>query len=152
MKNKERNEAVFACHKKGMVQTKIGEIFGLAQSTVSEIVTAMKNGPEFDRPETRGAKARLSEGQKKGLSGILRCPPSEHGHSTWDKWSIRSVIRKEYGVTYHENYICEIMKSINFTSQKPSTRDYRQDAEKVAVFKEGQAPAIKKKRRGKVGG
>ena len=51
----------------------------------------------------------------------------------------------KFGVKYHENYIYKIMKYVNFTSQLPSTKDYRKNAEVVKAFKEERIPAIKKK-------
>ena len=38
-----------------------------------------------------------------------------------------------------------IMRSINFSSQKPATKDYRKNEELVSVFKEEKIPEIKKK-------
>ena len=38
------------------------------------------------------------------------------------------------------------MECINFISQKPATKDYRQSKEKVAIFKDQKIGEIKKKR------
>lgn len=141
----ERNKSIYECHKQGITQTKIGTIFSLAQSTVNLIISSVKNGFTDDEKESRGLKPRLTDVQKEELKSLLLKQPKDYGFFTWDKWSIKSLIKQEFDVDYHENYIWRIMKYINYTSQKPQVKDYRKDPEKVKVFKEETAVAIKKK-------
>jgi hypothetical protein len=42
MTNIERNKAIYECHKNGITQIIIGEIFSLAQSTVNQIIKLAK--------------------------------------------------------------------------------------------------------------
>ena len=105
-----------------MSQTEIGKIFTLSQSAVSLIIIAMKNGATASEKETRGAKSKLSEEHKTKLAKALKDSPLDHGYAVWDKWSIQSLIKDKFGVDYHENYIFQIMRDINFSSQKPKKR------------------------------
>lgn len=143
----ERNKSIFECHKKGFTQKVIGEIFNIGQSAVSQIVAFMKKGDLSPKEEARGAKPKLTDKQKDELKGILLKSPTDYGYFTWDKWSIKALIKQEFEVDYHENYIWKIMKSINYSSQKPQMKDYRKDQKKVKTFKEETAPEIKKKSR-----
>ena len=147
----ERNKSIYECHKKGITQKSIGEIFFIAQSTVNLIISSMKNGVIGEKKETRGLKSRLTDAQKNELKTFLLKSPKDYDYYTWDKWSIQSLIKQEFGVDYHENYIWQIMKCINYTSQKPQVKDYRKDAEKVKIFKEQTAVCIKKKPKMKIG-
>ena len=105
-----------------MSQTEIGKIFNLSQSSVSLIVIAMKNGATASEKETRGSKSKLSEQDKSKLAKLLKDSPLDHNYAVWDKWSIQSLIKDKFGVNYHENYIFQIMRDINFSSQKPKKR------------------------------
>lgn len=142
----ERNKSIYECHKKGISQAEIGAIFFIGQSAVSQIITSIKNGGLEEKIRTNGRKSRLSDSEKEQLKSLLLKSPKDYGFFTWDKWSIKSLIKQEFGVDYHENYIWHIMKCINYSSQKPQLKDYRKNAKKVAEFKEKEAVAIKKSR------
>ena len=146
-----RNQSIYECHKKGISQTSIGEIFSLGQSAVSQIIAAMKKGIGVAKEESRGLKSRLTKEQKEELKALLLKSPKDFGFFTWDKWSIKSLIKQKFEVDYHENYIWHLMKYINYSSQKPQVKDYRKDAEKVKNFKEKTAVFIKKKPKTKIG-
>ena len=142
-----RNKSIYECHKKGMSQTEIGEIFFITQGAVSQIITSIKKRGLEEKTATRGLQSRLSDTEKEQLKSLLLKSPKDYGFFTWDKWSIKSLIKQEFEVDYHENYIWYLMKSINYSSQKPQVKDYRKDAQKVQVFKEKTAASIKKSRR-----
>jgi len=146
----ERNKAIYECHKKGITQTIIGEIFSIAQSTVNHILKSAKIGVFGPKEEKRGAKSKLTDDELENLKTILAKSPSNYGYISWNKRSIKDLIKKEFAVEYHENYIWYIMKCINFSSQLPQVQDYRKDQEKVDDFKEKKAPEIKKKQRLKI--
>jgi len=150
MNLQERNKAIFECHKQGLGQTIIGQIFNKSQSTISKVINLVKSGKNVPKEETRGTKSKLSNSQKEELKDLLKESPSEYGYTVWDKWSIKELIAKQFGVDYHENHICKIMKCINFSSQKPQQKDYRQDAKKVTTYKEQIAPTLKKKPKQKI--
>lgn len=141
----ERDKSIETCHKKGISQKDIAEIFRLSQSSVSQILKSIKGKEKDNFIETRGAKSRLSKEEKEELKVILQTSPTTHGFFSWDKWSIQSIIKTKFGKSYHENYIYKIMRCINFTSQKPATKDYRQNEELVRDFKEKKVIEIKKK-------
>jgi len=142
----ERNKSIYECHKKGMTQTEIGKIFFIGQSAVSQIITSIKNGGLSGKTEKKGIKSKLSSTEKEQLKSLLLKSPKDYGFFTWDKWSIKSLIKQEFGVDYHENYIWYLMKYINYSSQKPQLKDYRKNAKKVTAFKEKRAVEIKKSR------
>ena len=141
----ERNQAIYNCHKNELDQKTIGAIFSLSQSAISQIIKSMKNGAEPSSQERRGASSRLSPEPQEELSQYLRKPAQDYGYLTWNKHSIKALIQEKFEVAYHENYIYQVMRSIKFSSQKPQQKDYRQNAEQVAAFKEHKAVEIKKK-------
>jgi len=144
MNLQKRNQAIFECHKLGINQTIIGQIFNKNQSTISKVIAQVKAGANVPKEETRGSKPKLSVDQKEELKEILQKPPTDYGYTIWDKWSIKDILFKKFEVNYHQNSISKIMKCINFSSQKPQQKDYRQDPEKVSEFKETKIPEVKK--------
>jgi len=147
-----RNKAIYGLYeKKGLSQEELGELFELSQSAVSKIIISMRNGAEQTKEERRGSKPKLKAAQKEWLKKMLSQSPKTYGYQVWDKWSIKSLIKQEFNVDYHENYIWEIMKSLRFSSQKPKKKDYRQNPELIKKFKEEKATAIKKKPKQKTG-
>ena len=81
----ERNKAIYECHKKGLYQKEIGEIFKLTQSAVSYIIKDVKNGNNELKGETRGGKPKLNLEQKSKLKKLLCDPPKKHDFKVWDK-------------------------------------------------------------------
>ena len=147
MTKSERNDLIYNLSQEGYSQTEIGKIYNLSQSAVSLIIIKKRKGIPENTKETRGRKARLDSSQLEKLKKLLSKPNTTGiGFSHWTKWSVQALIKKEFGVTYHKNYIWEIMKKIGYTSQVPQKKDYRQNEEKVKAFKEEKALSIKKKR------
>jgi transposase len=142
---RQRNKLIYERHKEGYSQQEIGKFYGLSQSAVSLIIISARKGNLENQEEKRGAKSRLTDGELEDLKGILDSEQSEAGFSGWNKWSVKALIHREFGVDYHENYIWKIMEKIGYTSQLPSKKDYRQDARKVKQFKEHKVAEIKKK-------
>ena len=140
----ERNKIIYARFEEGYSQKEIGSFYNLSQSSVSLIIVNIRNGVKQRKEETRGAKSRLSSCELEKLTVLLKESPSENGFNYWNKWSVKSLIKEEFDVDYHENYIWRIMEKIGFSSQIPQEKDYRQSQVKVSDFKKGKIPEIKK--------
>lgn len=148
MTKEERNKLIYARHEEGLSQRRIGELYGLSQSAVSKIVLAGRKGVFKQEEEHRGRKSKLNTKELEQLGKYMRENTAlDYGFATgkWDKWSVQELIKKEFGVHYHENHIWQLMKKLGFSTQKPQRRDYRQDANQLAAFKQEQAAALKKK-------
>ena len=144
MTKSERNKLIYARYQDGYSQEEIGSFYNLAQSTISLIISNKKKGIPEKMEENRGAKSRLSASDLKKLGLLLKTSPTEKGFLYWNKWSVKALIKEEFDVDYHENYIWKIMEKIGFSSQLPQKKDYRQDPVKVRAFKEDKIAEIKK--------
>jgi len=142
----ERNKAIYECHKTGITQSKIATIFSIAQSTVNEVLRLAKLGIFGPSQENRGSKPKLTATQLDELKALLLKNPSDYGFHLWNKHSIKSLIKSEFDVDYHENYIWYIMKCIGFSTQLPQVKDYRKKQQLVDDFKDKKALEIKKSR------
>lgn len=144
MTKRQRNNLIYARYQEGYSQEEIGKFYDLSQSQVSTILLEKKRGTAERVEETRGSKPRLSEEDLLKLGELLKSPKEGQDFAYWNKWRVKQLIKDKFDVDYHENYIWKLMKKIGFTSQRPQKKDYRQDPEKVAIFKKEGALAIKK--------
>ncbi len=144
MKKEERDALIYARYQEGYSQAEIGKFYGLCQSRISAILLEKKRGIPPRSVETRGAKSRLSGQDLEQLREILNKSNEDESFPYWNKWSVKQIIKDTFDVDYHENYIWKLMEKMNFTSQRPQKKDYRQQSEIVGRFKNKDAPAIKK--------
>lgn len=94
-----------------------------------------------------GRRPRLTGNQRRGLVQRLVKGATSQGFLT-DLWTcprIKQLIRREYGVCYHVDYIPCVMKSLGFTVQKPERQARERDEEAVRRWIERDWPRIKKK-------
>jgi transposase len=69
----------------------------------------------------------------------------------WTLSRVAKLIEKRFGVRYHISHVHRLLRELEFSPQKPTRRAREQDQEAVEVFRQGQWPAIKKKRDAKGG-
>jgi len=142
---KERNTIIYTRYKEGYSQQEIGKFYKLSQSQVSNIVLKKERGIECAKGERRGSKSRLSESDLKKLAELLKSEIKEdQNFGYWNKWRVKALIKETFDVDYHQNYIWKLMEKIDFTSQRPQKKDYRQSPEKVEKFKNEGVANIKK--------
>lgn len=93
-----------------------------------------------------GAAPKLDKAQREELTAIIECGPQAAGYSTgiWTGPMIGELIRKRYGVSYHNHHVPKLLHRLGFSVQRPRKRLARADAEKQAVWLKKRFPAIKK--------
>jgi len=98
--------------------------------------------------ERPGPTPRLSEAQKKELAAIIEAGPQAAGFTSgmWTGPMIGDLIRRRYGVRYHNHHIPRLLHWMGFSVQRPRKRLARADAEAQAIWLRERLPAIKKKR------
>jgi transposase len=149
MTKSKRNKIIYARFQEGYIQ-KIGSFYSLSQSAVSLIIVNIRKGVAELKEETRGAAtSRFSVLDLENIIEKLKVLPWEKGFNYWNKWSVKSLIKEEFGVDYHQNYIWDIMDKIGFSSQIPQEKDCRQSSEEISDFKKTKIPEIKNRGRKK---
>jgi len=93
-----------------------------------------------------GAPPRLSEEQRRELTKIIEAGPEAAGYHTgvWTGPMIGDLIRKKYGVSYHNHHVPRLLHGLGFSVQRPRKRLARADAEKQGIWLKKRLPAIKK--------
>ena len=97
--------------------------------------------------KTPGRPSRLAPEAKKRLESLLLKGPREAGYST-DLWScprVAEVIRREFGIRYHVDYVSTLLRKLGWTPQKPERRAIEKDDAKVRAWKQRTWSRIKKK-------
>lgn len=94
-----------------------------------------------------GGVPRLSSAQHQELTTIIEAGPQAAGFHTglWTGPMIGDLIRRRYGVRYHNHHIPRLLHQLDFSVQRPRKRLARADAARQAVWLKKTFPAIKKK-------
>ncbi len=81
------------------------------------------------------------------LSLLVEDGPQRAGFASgvWTGPMIGELIRRLYGVKYHNQHIPRLLHKLGFSVQRPRKRLARADSEKQALWLAKRLPAIKKK-------
>lgn len=129
-------------------QAEIARQLGVSRATVSD--WARKVEEEGIRSlrtrKAKGGASKLTKEQKQRLKRFLDRGAFACGFST-DRWTLQRVgelIEREFGVTYHPNYLNRLLDKLGFSPQKPLPRAVEQERELVKAWLERDLPRIKK--------
>lgn len=98
------------------------------------------------RPNT-GRPARLDPGKQKSLNRLLIKGAAAAGFST-DLWTcprIMQLIKNKFGILYHVDHICRLMRSLGWSPQKPERRAAERNEKFIRQWKRIHWPRVKKK-------
>lgn len=96
---------------------------------------------------TPGRPSKLEPSHKKILRQTLLKGASKSGFST-DLWTCPRVgkfIRKHFGIRYHVDHICRLLRSLGFSPQKPERRAIERNEAAIRRWVSQDFPRIKKK-------
>lgn len=96
-----------------------------------------------------GAECRLSEKQQEELVKIIEAGPVAAGYNTgiWTGPMLGNLIRRRFGVAYHNHHIPRLLHKLGFSVQRPRKRLAKADAEAQEYWLRTKLPRIKKKPR-----
>jgi len=106
-------------------------------------------GEEALRPRpVPGAPPKLTPEQRDELVETLLAGAQAAGFDSdlWTGRRIADLIRRRFGVTYHERYVLRLLRALGFTPQRPERVARERDPEQKARWLHWQWPAIKKNR------
>lgn len=106
-------------------------------------------GEEALRPKpVPGAPPKLTAKQREALRAILVKGAKAAGFESelWTGRRVAAVVRKHFGVTYHERYVLRLLRALGLTPQRPEPVARERDPEAKAHWLHWQWPALKKNR------
>jgi transposase len=140
-------------HQQGWKQCDIAAKLDVTCGAVSQwIKAAAEHGPQalMKRPAP-GRPPRLTPEQKAAIPGKLSLGAEAYGFAgdVWTCERIARVILKEFGVEYHPDYIGPLLRSLNWSVQRPIVRAAQRDEAAIQNFQDHRLPELKKKQRTK---
>jgi transposase len=129
-------------------QAQIARHLGVSEATVSKWKKKLKTeGAEALEPrQATGRPPKLDKEAKQSLLKILEDGARASGFSTeqWTQARVKQVIKREFGVSYHQNYISRLLHEMGWSVQKPDPRAIERDEELIAAWLSKDWPRIKK--------
>jgi transposase len=99
-----------------------------------------------------GRKTKLTQTQKKRLVKLIDGGPQAAGFETgcWSAVLIRLLIEREFGVLYNRYYVCELLRTLDFSFQKARfVSDHLDEARRQAWLREDWPHILKEAQRRK---
>lgn len=106
------------------------------------------SGTDALRPrKAPGAAPKLSELQRSELVALIEAGPqaSDYTGGMWTGPRIGDLIRKKFGVRYHNHHVPRLLHQLGFSVQRPRKRLARADKEAQEIWLKKRLPALKKR-------
>jgi transposase len=131
-----------------MRQAEIGRHLGVTEAAVSKWKKQLvEGGPEaLQARKATGRPPKLEEAAKQELVKKLEEGAIVAGFLTeqWTQARVKKVIKREFGVVYHQNYISRLLDDLGWSVQKVDPRAIERDEELIQTWLSRDLPRIKK--------
>src|SRR5687767_8008132 len=136
-------------HEQGWPQKQIAAALGVSQGAVSQwIARGRAGGADALRNRSRpGAIPKLTQAQREQLPVLLKRGAQAYGFvgDVWTQARVASLIKREFGVSYHVDHIGRLLRSIGWSVQKPTLRATERNDAAIERWRTEKWPALKKK-------
>src|SRR5215217_3408103 len=143
-----RRLRAFELKERGWKQTQIADALGVSEGAVSQWMKRVREeGVEGLRHKPPpGATPRLSEDERAKLPELLAQGAEAHGFrgEVWTCERVATVIRREFGVSYHPAHVSRVVRALGLSLQKPQRRAEQRDEEAIEHWKEKKWPSLKR--------
>lgn len=143
-----RAEAIRLLEAGEMKQVEIAHHLGVTEAAVSKWKRQLaEEGPQALRlRKASGRPPKLDEAARKALIEKLEAGAMAAGFPTeqWTQARVKRVIEREFGVSYHQNYISRLLDDLGWSVQKPDARAIERDEDLIRAWLEQDWPRIKK--------
>jgi transposase len=130
-----------------MSQAEIARQLSVSEASVSHWKDLLQKygAAGLEEHKASGRPPGLSEKDKKALLKKLQKGARAAGFETerWTQARVQQVIEREFGVTYHSNYISRLLHDLGWSVQKPETRAIERDEELIRAWLSQDWPRIK---------
>lgn len=134
----------------GLSQAEVARRLGVSkQSALRWQRTWAQGGKEALKSAGRaGRLPRLSGGQLRQLEEALLAGPLAAGYRTevWTLPRIAELIRRRFGVSYHQGHVWWVLRQMGWSCQRPATRAKERDEQAIQGWLKQKWPKIKKGR------
>ena len=131
-----------------MTQVEIARHLGVTEAAVSKWKKQLvEEGPQaLQARKASGRPPKLDEAAKAKLVKKLEEGAIAAGFPTeqWTQARVKQLIKREFDVVYHQNYISRLLDDLGWSVQKVDPRAMEQDEELVRAWLSRDLPRIKK--------
>ena len=144
-----RRLTAFKLLQAGLPQAEVARRLGVHRQSVSRWAQAIKakGKPALLKAGRAGRRPRLAAPEKEQIKAALLQGPEAHGYATalWTIGRVAALIKEQTGLKYHPGHVWRILRSLGWSSQRPTGRAVERDEKAIAEWKTKRWPAIKKK-------
>jgi len=144
-----RRLTAFGLLEAGLPQAEVARRVGVHRQSVGRWARACaaKGKTALLKAGRAGRPPRLSAAQKERIKAALVKGPEARGYATmlWTIGRVAALIREQTGLKYHPGHVWRILRSLGWSSQRPTGRAVERDEKAIAVWKRQTWPALKKK-------
>ena len=121
-----------------MKQVEIARHLGVTEAAVSKWKKKLtEDGPQaLQMRKATGRPAKLDQAARQTLAKKLEGGAIAAGFPTeqWTQARVQQVIEREFGVSYHQNYISRLLDEMGWSVQKPDARAIERDEELIRAW------------------
>jgi transposase len=132
-----------------MKQVEIARHLGVTEAAVSKWKKQLaEEGPQaLQLRKATGRPPKLDETARQALVKKLEEGAMAAGFPTeqWTQARVKKVIEREFGVSYHQNYISRLLDDLGWSVQKPDSRAMERDEDLIRTWLSRDWPRIKKR-------
>lgn len=143
-----RLEAARLLKQRRLSKSLIAKRLGVSRAAVSQWAKRLRSGGlrRLHSRKSSGRPAQLTAHQKPPLLRLLKRGALAAGFPT-DRWTLRRiqhVIKREFDVSYHPDYLSRFLKRLGWTPQYPAPRAVERNDKLVEAWLHHEWPRIKK--------
>lgn len=131
-----------------MTQAEIARHLGVTEAAVSKWKRQLfEEGPQaLKERKATGRPPKLEEAARQALLKKLEEGAIAAGFPTeqWTQARVKKVIKREFGVVYHQNYISRLLDDLGWSVQKVDPRAMERDEKLIRAWLRRDWPRIKK--------
>ncbi len=147
-----RRRTVRAVIQEGLSKAEAARVFGVSRTSVHSWIDLYDKDGEGGLTPKRPGRPR-GGGQLKGwqaatIVNIIRdyCPDQlKMPFALWTREAVRDLIEMRFGIRYSVGMVGRLLRRWGFTPQKPVTRAYERDDEKIRKWLEREYPALRRR-------
>jgi transposase len=133
---------------KGMKPAKVAKAVGTSRASVTRWRQAYEQGgaEAIAAKPHPGRPPRLTAAQRRRLAKLLLEGAGKQGYSTdlWTLARVAEVIAVNFGVEYTVGHVWRVLRSMDWSSQKPERRARERDERTIEKWRRQDWPRIKK--------
>ena len=132
---------------RGAIQADVARACEVSRQTVSTWAHMLANDAQAWRRRPLGRPGAMNAAERSKLSKLLLTGALANGFPTelWTLARIAKLIEREFGHAFSTVRVWQLMRELNFSSQRPTGRALQRDEEAILAWKTKRWPTLKKR-------